>query len=166
MQPKGFTLLECIIVMVIVMILFAVAIPLFKKHPGHDITQTTKQLKQHLELAKSIAVHQQAVVTVCGSSDAVNCDHQWDKGYIIFMDNQGKGVRVEGEPLIAFKRYEQEVLDIRWKGFLSGDFIQFSLQFAGGQNGTLTLSDRQGNNQRIIINSVGRIRVEKAQNST
>ena len=161
MHPKGFTLVECIIVIAIVIALFSAAIPLFKNHPGHDITQTTKQLMQHLELAKSVALNQQAIVTVCGSSDAMTCDHQWHKGYIIFKDSSGKGVKEQGESLIAFKRYEQDVLAIHWQGFLSAEFIQFFPQFTQGQNGTLTVTDRQGNNQRVIINSVGRIRNEK-----
>ncbi len=164
MQSNGFTLLESIIVIVILIVLFSAAIPFFKKNSSYEIRQVTKQLKQHLELAKSVAVNQQAIVTVCGSSDGKTCDNSWSHGYIGFIDKTGKGVREEGDPLIFFQRYEQQIFDVNWKGFLSQDCIQFSPGLTGAQNGTLTLSNHNGDWQKLIINSVGRIRLENGLN--
>ncbi len=160
MQAKGFTLLEGVIVLIILIVLSSITIPFFKKNSTHDLHQATKKLKEHLELAKSVAANQQVMVAVCGSSDAKTCDQQWNKGYIVFIDKQAKGIKEEGASLIALQRYEEQVFNINWNGFLSGGFIQFSPGFMQGQNGTLTLSDQDGNNQRIILNSAGRIRVQ------
>lgn len=164
MKSPGFTLLESIIVILIVGILFGISIPLFKTHNRSNVSRVTKQLKQHLEFAKSVAVSQQSIVTVCGSSDAMTCDQQWHKGYIIFVDRAGKGVREEHSPVLAFQRHESEVLHIQWKGFLSREFIQLSPVFMQGQNGRILLSDDAGHHYQLIINSVGRIRAQDGRN--
>lgn len=158
MQSKGFTLLESLIAIVILMILFSISVPFFKKHPRSDIHQVIERVKQHLELAKSVAVNQQAIVTVCGSSDAKTCDDHWNQGYIAFIDKTGKGIKEEGNSFIVIQRYEQALFNIQWKGFLSEKLIQFSPGMVEGRNGTLVFTDQYGNNQKLIINSAGRIR--------
>ena len=89
----------------------------------------------------------------------MNCDQQWSQGYIMFLDKTRKGVRAGGEPLLAVQRYESESLHIQWKGFLSESLIQFSPGMSQGQNGSLTLSDGLGHQQKLLINSLGRIRI-------
>lgn len=151
-------------VIIILTILFSVAVPFFKKKVSHDIDRVSKQLQQHLEFAKSVAINRQSMVTVCGSSDAKSCDHQWSQGYIAFIDNTGEGIKGEGDPLILFQRYERATFNIHWDGFLSKKIIQFSPGFIWGQNGRLSLSDPAGRRQKLILNSVGRIRRESDLN--
>ena len=161
MKKLGFTLLECMIVILILIVLSSIALPIFKTHQTKSAKEVSKLLMQHLELAKSAAIAHQSVVTVCGSRDGLACDNAWSDGYLIFHDKKRNGVKEASDKVIAFKRLEDAVLTVQWRGFISKKFLQFSSNtFLNAQNGSFIICDNLGNNQKLILNSTGRIRSE------
>lgn len=84
---KGFTLVEVVVVIALLGIVAAIAAPNFQ-----DLLQSRRQLAARQDLmatlgqARSAAIAQNRLITVCGSGDGVRCDGQWGSGWLAFAD--------------------------------------------------------------------------------
>ena len=91
---SGFTLLELLILMVIVSILLAVALPTFETTIARmNVNSATKRLGTFLSDARSEAVTRIMPVSVCSSTNGTACQAgNWNNGWIIFSDMDQDGV--------------------------------------------------------------------------
>ena len=89
---RGFTMLELVVVMSIVAILMAIAIPSYRYVTnGNRIAAEINGLLGDLQYARAEAVKQGQTVTVCVSSNGTACTGgtSWQKGWIVFSDVNG-----------------------------------------------------------------------------
>jgi prepilin-type N-terminal cleavage/methylation domain-containing protein len=103
MRPRGFTLVEVLVVMTITAILLAFAIPSFQTMIRNNrISSASNSLLAAMDLARSEAVRRSTVVTVCRStnpeavgpvcSSAANggyAANDWASGWIVFAKAAG-----------------------------------------------------------------------------
>jgi type IV fimbrial biogenesis protein FimT len=103
MRPRGFTLVEVLVVMTITAILLAFAIPSFQTMIRNNrISSSSNSLLAAMDLARSEAVRRSTVVTVCRSTDpeavAPGCSsaanggyaaNDWASGWIVFAKAAG-----------------------------------------------------------------------------
>ena len=92
-EPKGFTLVELIIVLAIASILLTVGVPSFSNVINNNrITAEVNRFTASVQLARSEAVKQSRIITICRSGDGFNCggggaaDTIYEKGWLIYMD--------------------------------------------------------------------------------
>jgi type IV fimbrial biogenesis protein FimT len=85
-QPRGFTLVELVITMLILGILVGVGIPTFQDATvGSRLSSTANNLVVSLYLARSEAIKRNTIVRVCPSTDGTSCatSASWQTGWIV-----------------------------------------------------------------------------------
>ncbi len=102
-RSAGFTMFELVIVMVIVAILAAIALPSFKYvTTSNRIATELNGLVGDLQYARSEAIKEGLPVTVCSSTDGLTCatSSTWTTGWIVFTDPNGNATVDTGEVVL------------------------------------------------------------------
>jgi len=101
---RGFTMLELVVVMSIVAILMAIAIPSYRYVTnGNRIAAEINGLLGDLQYARGEAIKEGQTVTVCVSSNGSACTGgtNWQNGWIVFSDvNSDQTYNVNADTLL------------------------------------------------------------------
>lgn len=158
---RGFTLLELLIAMVLIILLAALAVPSF-----HSImiqsrisTQVT-QLVVGINLARSEAVTRHQVVALCASQDGKACQGTWQNGWIVFVDKQKSGKVDPGDQVLRI--FDPSSGNLTWSG---NKALQLNSDGSvRGASGTFTYypdKSKSDIHAKVIVSLTGRVRVEK-----
>jgi len=99
----GFSMTELVVVMSLVAILAAIAVPSFKYvTTSNRISSELNGLLGNLQYARSEAVKQGLPVTVCSSTDGATCNGGavWQSGWIVFLDSNSNQTVDAGETVL------------------------------------------------------------------
>lgn len=102
-KMAGMTLVELLIVMVILALLMAVAVPNFRSlMVRRAATAAASALSSDYRLARSEAIRRTTFVTICRSSDGASCGtaDSWHTGWIVFLDSDQDRVVDAGEEVL------------------------------------------------------------------
>ena len=126
-NTRGFTLIEVLVTMVVVMVLLLVAVPEYRRmtEDNRQVTAINK-IVGDLNLARSEAVKRGRAVTLCGSTDGATCDTlNWESGWIVFIDvDRDRAVdNIDGDLLISRNTGLPAGLTLRGIKFASNDFL-------------------------------------------
>jgi len=104
-KSLGFTLIELMITLVIVIILTSIALPSFRSMiVSNNIITTTNELVATVNYARSEAIRRGKGITICKSSSGTGCltggGTYWDSGWIAFVDTANYGTHDAGEEII------------------------------------------------------------------
>lgn len=150
---RGFSLVELLVVLAVLSILCCISYPsLAGMSSRAKLKGEAMGLAGLLQKAKLEAVKFNApvVVELQRENYRIFCDNSRFKGYYGDWNQQ------EGEPLLAVHEFSEGI-------HMTSNFSQGKLRFnntAGVKAGTIKISDSDGQEIRIVLNSVGRIRVE------
>ena len=98
----GFTVTELVVVMLVVAILAAIAVPSFKYvTTSNRLAGEINGLLGDMQFARSEAIKQGLPVTVCSSGGGTSCaNSHWQNGWIVFLDSNGSQQVDAGETII------------------------------------------------------------------
>ncbi len=161
--PRGYTLLELLICLLILSILARVSIGGFGELLESRRSELAlKEIAQSVHLARSAAIKNNSLVTICRSTSGSECEGDWSHGGIVFVDRDGDR-ELDGEDELL-RRYEFMNLggNIRWRAFQNRQWLQITpLGFTRYQNGNFTFCPDDGDAtgaRQLIINRSGRMR--------
>lgn len=161
----GIALPELVITLVIVSLLAFLAIPSF----AHLLRRSeangeTNRILSLLALARSEAIKRSQVITLCKSSDQVECGGNWQDGWMLFVDSDKDGMRDDGEEALTNGQLEQE-FKLSYRAFGSFNHLRFTpMGFTLSHNGTFKLcpADNDPRYARVvIISKIARIRLSR-----
>jgi type IV fimbrial biogenesis protein FimT len=165
-RQHGFSLLEMLTTMGIVVILAAVAVPGFDTMMKNNRRQQAVDNFWHaIFLARSEAIKRNSVVVLCKSSNGTQCNNNpgnWADGWIVFdnLDRDEPAQVDDGEPVLRIYNATEQV-SVTYDGERQTfAFRPFAQRFA---NGTIVFCDARGSNEAraIIISQTGRPRQSK-----
>jgi len=104
-KSLGFTLIELMITLVIVIILTSLALPSFRSMIiSNNIVTNTNEFVGTVSYARSEAIRRGKSITLCKSSSGTGCltgaGTYWDTGWIAFVDSNNNGAVDAGEAII------------------------------------------------------------------
>lgn len=112
---SGFTLVELLIVISILIILGA-SVPNFHtiiiNHKNNITLDNIYRLSQY---ARSIAVKESRIITLCGSKDGIHCVKNWQKANILIFDDSNNNKKVDPLETI-FKKVPVSSTRVQWRG--------------------------------------------------
>jgi type IV fimbrial biogenesis protein FimT len=107
--PKGFTLIELMMALAVMVILIAVAAPSLRDTVMNmRMTGQANDLLADLALARGEAIKRNIPVYLCSSSDGATCTaSEWDRGWMVFVDTNRDNKWSAGElPLKSRPAFE------------------------------------------------------------
>ncbi len=160
---SGFTILELLVTMAVAGILVSIAAPSF-----HDIVQQSKQdsrvmeLNSMLNFARSEAIKRSSRVSVCARDSDTMCGTDWNKGWLVFLDNADDAGVVEAlEPILKSSKALPTNFTLNNSAIVSGavdanqrSFVRFGPRGLSNWrgSGSFTFCDDRGTEAAKAIN--------------
>jgi type IV fimbrial biogenesis protein FimT len=91
MRARGFTLVELMVTIMVLVVLVSVAVPSFDNiRLSSRLSSYSTDLVAGSQLARSEAIKRNAAVTLCASSNGTACatNGQWETGWIVISGSQ------------------------------------------------------------------------------
>jgi type IV fimbrial biogenesis protein FimT len=171
-EQSGFTLLECMVACTVAAVLAMVAVTGAERWSQSTMLRSlATTLSAGLHVARSEAFKRNGRVVVCRSEDGNTCapSGTWDRGWIVFHDRNGNGVREAAEPIIHAERAAPSGYRVKGNQSVAAyvSYLaegQTKLVTGAFQAGTITvckLALGPTEAHQIVISATGRPRIQK-----
>lgn len=155
---RAFSLLEIIMVLVLLAVLLMMAMPFTQSFSDKHLLNTrVKRMQSVVSYSLNQAITQERSVVL-----APLVKNDWSKGMRLFVDKNANHRYQPGDEVLREWRFNDAKLSMSWHGFLSDNYLVFSVQMAQSVlNGRFILKNHAGEVvKQLVINSLGRVRVE------
>lgn len=154
-RMRGFTLLELMIAVVILVILLAIAVPSFQSlMASNRLTGVTNEFIAALNTARAEAIRRGQRVTLCTSSSGTACTAtDWTQGWILFNDSTSdptKDAAFDGSPETIIRTGGPAASGISITGNSNVDRY---ISYTADGTAKLTTNAFQAGTIRVVINS-------------
>ena len=164
---RGFTLVELIIIISIVAILAAIAIPSFQKDlVQREIQNTQVKLRLAIQMARQQAMSQTDHVVICSTNNAKSCiNDSWSSGFLVFNDRNNNR-QLDGDEVVLLV----EKLNLKYGSLKLRSLNPNNLSFMPrtglplGSNGTFSYcaTDTQFS-YSLVMSQMGHSRIDQTQ---
>ena len=160
-QTKGFTLVELMIVVTIVAVLAAIALPSFQSSMRSTrVATTSNELMAAMALARSEAIRSTRGAGVCTSADGFTCGGDWNSGWLVWTDTvTSNGVMDAGEPVARYVQAKENLV-VSGSAVILG-FDARGRSMAGAQTIGLHPKDVTEPARCVRVTVTGQVRIEK-----
>lgn len=162
----GFTLLELIIVLSLVSLIGGiVVVPAYYQWLADlRLEMKSRELLTALRFARNKALYYHRTVTLCKSNDHQTCGGQWEKGWLVVIDNNSDDFKSQRRVLRHYNGLDSKQ-SLVWKGARAMEEIKFNaLGSSVGYNGRFVLCHKPPTRRKIAwiiqVSHTGRPRLE------
>lgn len=159
---RGWTMLEMLLCCALIAVLATLALPnLGHWHEGHRVQQVTETFSRQLALARFEAANRGMTMTLCPSSNGLNCGGDWSKGSLLFSDPNANRALDEGEPILSVLNFDTDGSKVAFRAFGVQSSLQFDPEGATHQSGHFLFCPRSGDTRlarQLVISHSGRVR--------
>lgn len=161
---SGFSLIEMLICTVVLVILFSELLgpntnPWRKRA---EIDGVMQELMMSIGMARTHAISENVVVTLCRSDDGRNCRGNWNDGYILFTDWDANRVINGKDRVLSRTESFRSIGSLSYNSFKNRQYLQITPRgFTDFQNGNFTFCSvdlKPEDSRQIIISLTGRAR--------
>jgi type IV fimbrial biogenesis protein FimT len=163
LREQGFTMIELLVTLSIITLLMAVATPqlpaFIEKLQGE---KALIAVARAIKVGRTAAIKTGVTVTVCRSSDALQCSGSWQNGLIVFTDQNKDRAINQNDKILLQLVFNNLPGTIVWRAFQNRQYLQ--LNSRGDmihQNGTFTYCASSGKAEsahQLVVSGTGRIR--------
>lgn len=155
----GYTLLELMVAMSI-LITSLISLPsMFNLIQQNAVISELNHFSRILHAAKYYAIDHQETVTVCPTSDGINCSDNWSQERIVFIDENENEIK-DADEILVTRQTADHSISLSWN---RGNSITFSANDNQASNGTMIFcpaNDDTDMAKAVVISLQGRIRVK------
>ena len=160
----GLTLFELLFTLFLLSLLLGIALPDFTKLIEHKrADNNVRTLVTAIELARTSAIVDNSLVTLCRSQNGEECGGDWKNGILVFVDHDGDRDIDPEDRLVRFFTLPSLDGELYWRAFQNRQYLQITPQgFTRYQNGNFTFCPASGELQharQLILNRTGRVRL-------
>lgn len=166
---RGISLLELLFALALLAILGSLAVPAMsqtlKRASNHTLANQMILLVQY---ARSESIVRRHVITLCGSRSAQQCDGNWSRHVLVFVDHNRNGKREDEDRLLQVVTTVKEGETLQWRVFGNKTYLQLHPNGRTRyQNGNFTYCPANGDARYALhwlLNASGRLRVAPDKN--
>jgi len=114
-SKAGFTLIELLMAIAISIILGLLSLRSFDYLDKTRQDTELRRLYQLAQLARSTAINQQKVITLCGTVDGYECTKDWQGAEVLIFHDQNKNRRLDDEEYLLKKMATGDAV-VHWRG--------------------------------------------------
>lgn len=164
-RDAGFTMVELMIVISVLGILMSLSVPSFDRMlKRQKASGEANNLVSLIYLSRSEAIKSNQVVTLCRSSNGLECGDDWKDGWLMFVDNNRNGAKDIDEKIIR-SGHAGNGYQISFRASSSNRYLRFTpLGITLSQNGTFKLCPADNDSRyarAVIISKTARARLAK-----
>lgn len=165
---KGFTLVELMIVIAIAGITVGLGYPSMKNLIIKSrVNSYAHTLLSTVQSARQAAIMRNEFITVCASANGIDCNTDWSKGHLIFIDKNGNRELDIEDTRLNYIDGINDADNVKWQSFKVANTLQFlPTGITNHQNGTFTVCGlgKIGFAKAVIITKTGRPRLSTDSN--
>lgn len=157
----GLTLLELLICLLLLATLGTLSLPNIKDIVAQKQSdQVMRTLVDALTLARTVAISSGTLVTLCKSTDGLQCGGNWHDGVLLFSDRNGDREINQDDSVRRYFTFPDNGGNLRWRAFQNRQYLQITNQgFTRFQNGNFLYCPANKKPElarQLIINRSGR----------
>ncbi|WP_188150227.1 GspH/FimT family pseudopilin [Teredinibacter waterburyi] len=168
LQTRGFTLLDILLSISILALVLGLGVPsLTEILNTHKKKTSLSSILHMMNFARQTAIDTRENITLCPSTDLINCSRDWRNPVIVFLDKDANREISEEDTLLRVRDVIDTSQQLTMRSSANRQYVQFQADGSTrGQNGSFYLCQTHGESAgetkaRIIFYHTGRSRIAK-----
>jgi type IV fimbrial biogenesis protein FimT len=148
-RHRAFTLIELLVTLAVLVVLLGLALPAFESWRQSNREEALRHLLvAHLQQARAQAIVTNRIHQLCGSSNGVDCNGDWNRNWLIIT--AGSNIPIQHQQVVPGTT-------LCWRGF--GTHIAFRPNGTTTSNGRFALCRGNTPSWQLVLNRQGRVRL-------